>query len=187
MDLESQVTREVVVRPANESEHAVGGGAEEELEKAPGLLPLDVDLGYLASPRIAQWAEQGLYIIARPWPHSGPLFTKHDFTLDFARMQGTWPGGQRVPMVSAGMSSFRLRRVMRVRLARSVYQSHARASEKPEHPRGRTVPAEAAREDEDAAVAGLLRKRTAVEHAIPHQLAHQGRRARYKGVTQKSV
>jgi hypothetical protein len=26
-----------------------------------------------------------------------------------------------------------------------------------------------------------LRKRTAVEHAISHQLAHQGRRARYKG------
>ena len=27
-----------------------------------------------------------------------------------------------------------------------------------------------------------LRKRTAVEHAIAHQLAHQGRRARYKGL-----
>jgi hypothetical protein len=27
-----------------------------------------------------------------------------------------------------------------------------------------------------------LRKRTAVEHMIAHQLAHQGRRARYKGV-----
>ena len=27
-----------------------------------------------------------------------------------------------------------------------------------------------------------LRKRTAVAHAISHQLAHQGRRARYKGL-----
>jgi Transposase DDE domain len=27
-----------------------------------------------------------------------------------------------------------------------------------------------------------LRKRTAVEHTIAHQLAHQGRRARYKGM-----
>ncbi|MBM3226027.1 MAG: IS5/IS1182 family transposase, partial [Candidatus Tectomicrobia bacterium] len=27
-----------------------------------------------------------------------------------------------------------------------------------------------------------LRKRTAVEHAISHQLAHQGRRARHKGL-----
>jgi hypothetical protein len=27
-----------------------------------------------------------------------------------------------------------------------------------------------------------LRKRTAVEHTIAHQLAHQGRRARYKGL-----
>src|SRR5215475_10808352 len=38
-----------------------------------------------------------------------------------------------------------------VRLARAVYQSHAWAREKPEHPRGRTVSAEVAREDEDAA------------------------------------
>ena len=71
----------------------------EELAKAPILLPRDVDLGSMASPRIAQWAEQGVYIIARPWPHIGPLFTKQDFTLDFARMQGTCPGGQHVPMV----------------------------------------------------------------------------------------
>ena len=69
------------------------------MEKAPGLLQLDVDLGDMASPRIAQWAEQGVDIIARPWPQIGPLFTKHDFTLDFARMQVTCPGGQRVPMV----------------------------------------------------------------------------------------
>ena len=41
--------------------------------EAPGLLQLDIDLRYMASPRIAQWAEQGVYIIARPWPQVGPL------------------------------------------------------------------------------------------------------------------
>src|SRR5438128_1301477 len=101
VDLDSTVTREVVVRPANEPEHAVVEWLAEELEKAPGLLQLDVDLGYLASPRMAQWAEQGVYSIARPWPPSGPLFTKHDFTRDFARLQVTCPGGQGVPLVPA--------------------------------------------------------------------------------------
>ena len=133
VDLDSKVTREVVVRPANEPEHEVVELLAEELEKAPGLLQVDIDLGYMASPRIAQWAEQGVYIIARPWPQSGPLFTKDDFTLDFVGMQVTCPGGQSVPMVSASMSSFQLRRVI-VRLACAVYSSQVRARQKPEHP-----------------------------------------------------
>jgi hypothetical protein len=53
VDLDSKVTREVVVRPANEPEHEVVEVLAEELEKAPGLLQLDIDLGYMASPRIA--------------------------------------------------------------------------------------------------------------------------------------
>jgi hypothetical protein len=57
VDLDSKVTREVIVRPANEPEHEVVALLAEELEKASGLLQLDVDLGYMASPRIAQWAE----------------------------------------------------------------------------------------------------------------------------------
>ena len=47
----------------------------EALERGQGLLQLDIDLGYRASPRIAQWAAQGVYIMARPWPQGGPLFS----------------------------------------------------------------------------------------------------------------
>ena len=57
VDLDSTVTREVVVRPADEPEHEAVELLAEELEKAPGLLQLDIDLGYMASPRIAQGAE----------------------------------------------------------------------------------------------------------------------------------
>jgi hypothetical protein len=85
--------------PANEPEHEAGERLAEALEKAPGLLQLEIDLGYMASPRIAQWAEQGVYILARPWPQVGPLFTKDNFTLDFAGRQVTCPGGQSVLMV----------------------------------------------------------------------------------------
>ena len=63
VDVDSTVTREVVVRPANEPEPAVVEWLAEALDKAPGLLQLDVDLGYMASPRIAQWAAQGIYIL----------------------------------------------------------------------------------------------------------------------------
>src|SRR5947209_4534655 len=106
MDLDSTVTREVVVRPANEPEHEAVELLAEELEKAPGLLQLDIDLGYMASPRIAQWAEQGVDIIARPWPQVGPLFTKQAFILDFAARQVTCPGGQTVPLVPGKDAQF---------------------------------------------------------------------------------
>jgi hypothetical protein len=97
--LARQVTREVVVRPANEPEHAGVEVLAEEVEKAPGLLQRAVALGYRVSPRMAPWAEQGVSMIARPWPPSGPFFPKHDFTVDVARMPGTCPGGQCVPLV----------------------------------------------------------------------------------------
>jgi hypothetical protein len=99
LDLDSRVTREVVVRPANEPEYAVVELVAAELERGQGLLQLDIDLGYMASPRMVQWAEQGVYIIARPWPCGGPCFTKHDFRFDFAHGTVTCPGGQTVPMI----------------------------------------------------------------------------------------
>src|SRR4029450_2437130 len=106
VDLDSKVTREVVVRPANEPEHEAVELLADTLEQAPGLLQLDIDLGYMASPRIAQWAAQGVYIIARPWPPGGTRFTKDDFTFDFAHGHVTCPGGQTVPMVPGKDTQF---------------------------------------------------------------------------------
>jgi hypothetical protein len=182
MDMDSQVTREVVVCPANEPEHEAVELLAEELEKAPGLLQLDIDLGYMASPRIAQWAAQGVYIIARPWPQVGPLFTKNDFTLDFTGMQVTCPGGQTVPIVPGKHAQFPA-------TACDVCALRAQCT-KATHGQGRSL---SIREDEpfQQKLRGkmktqrgraALRKRTAVEHTIAHQLVHQGRRARYKGL-----
>ena len=66
VDLDSTVIREVVVRPAHEPEHEAVELLAEELEKPPGLLQLDIDLGDMASPRIAQWAAQGVSITLVP-------------------------------------------------------------------------------------------------------------------------
>jgi hypothetical protein len=68
------------------------------VEKTPGLLQLDITLGYRARPWMAPWEAQGVDSIARPWPQVGPLITEKDFTLDFAHLQGTCPGGQSVPI-----------------------------------------------------------------------------------------
>ena len=141
----------------------------------------------MASPRIAQWAEQGVDIIARPWPQLGPLFTKHDFTLDFARMQVTCPGGQRVPMVPG-------RHVQFPAAACDACALRAQCT-KATHGQGRSL---SIREDEQFQQKlrakmktqrgrASLRKRTAVEHTIAHQLAHQGRRADTKACAKTSL
>ena len=182
LDLDSNVTREVVVCPANHPEHEAVELLAAELEQGAGLFQLDIDLGYMASPRIAQWAAQGVHIIARPWPQSGPLFTKDDFTLDFPHGTVTCPNGQTVPMVPGKDAQFPARacdacpvraQCTKARLGhgRSLtiredepFQQKLRAKIKTK--RGRAS----------------LRKRTAVEHAIAHHVAHRGRRARYKGL-----
>jgi len=182
LDLDSKTTREVVVRPANEPEYAVVEMVAEELERGHGLLQLDIDLGYMASPRIAQWAAQGVYIMARPWPQGGTRFTKGDFTFDFAHRTVTCPNAQTVPMLPGRDAQFPATAcdacpmraqctTARMGQGRSLtiredeqFQQKLRA--KINTKRGRAS----------------LRKRTAVEHAISHQLAHQGRRARYKGL-----
>jgi Transposase DDE domain/Transposase domain (DUF772) len=182
LDLDSKVTREVVVCPANQPEHEAVMLLAETLEKDPGLFQLDIDLGYMASPRMAQWAAQGVHIIARPWPHGGPLCTKHDFTLDFPHGTVTCPNGQTVPMVPGKDAQFP---------ASACNACPVRAQcPKARLGQGRSL---AIREDEPfqqklrAKIKtkrgrASLRKRTAVEHAISHHVAHQGRRARYKGL-----
>jgi Transposase DDE domain len=154
----------------------------ETLEKPPGLLQLDIDLGYMASPRIAQWAEQGVYIIARPWPQGGTLFTKDDFTLDCAHGTVTWPDGQTVPMVMGQDAQFpasacagcpQRAQCTSARLGQG--RSRPIREDEPFQPKLRakikTKRGRASR-----------RKRTAVEHALAHPSTPQGRRARYKGL-----
>ncbi len=123
-----------------------------------------------------------MYIIARPWPCGGALFTKHDFTFDFVRGTVTCPGGQGMPM-SPG------RTVQFPACACDACPQRAQCTTaKPGHGRTLTIRADEPFQHKLRAKLrtkrgrAALRKRTAVEHAIAHQLAHQGRRARYKGL-----
>ncbi len=182
LDLDSKVTREVVVCPANQPEHEAVVLLAEELEKGAGLFQLDIDLGYMASPRIAQWAAQGVHIIARPWPQVGPLFTKSDFTLDFQHGTVTCPNGQTVPMVPGKDAQFPASacdgcpvraQCTKARLGQGRSLT-IREDEQFQHKLRAKIKTKRGR--------ASLRKRTAVEHAISHHLTHRGRRARYKGL-----
>jgi Transposase DDE domain len=181
VDLESTVIREVVIRPAHEPEHEAVERLAAALAKAPGLLQLDIALGDMASPRLAQWAEQGVDIIARPWPQGGPLCTQHDFTLDFAGMQGTCPGGQSVPMVLGKPAQVPAAAcavcALRTQCTKATRGQGRSLSIRADEPFQQKLRAKMQTQRGRAA----LRTRTAVEHTIAHQLVHQGRRARYKG------
>ena len=180
--LDSTVTREVVVCPAHAAEHEAVERLAEERENAPGLLQLDSDLGSRASPRMAQWAAQGVSILARPWSQGGPWFTTNDCPWDCASLQGVCPHGQTVPMVLGKGAQFP---------ARACDPCPLRAqgtTAKLGHGRTLTI-----REDEPFQHTlrttlrtkrgrAARRKRPAVEQAISHQWAHHGRRARDKGI-----
>ena len=182
VDVDSKVIREVGVRPANEPEHEAVELLADTVEQSPGLLQLDLALAYMARPRIAQWAEQGVDIIARPWPQVGPLFTKQEFPLDFAAMQGTCPGGQTVPLVPGQAAQFpaaacavcTLRAPCTKATVGHGRSRHIREDEQFQQKRRTKMKTQRGR--------ASLRKRTAVEHTMAQQLAHQGRRARYKGL-----
>ena len=184
LDLDSHVTREVVVRPANEPEHEAVALLVDVLEHKPGLLQLDIDLGYMASPQMLQWAEQGVSIIARPWPQGGTLFTKDAFSLACAHGTVTCPGGQSVPMVLGTDAQFPASACdggsqrAQCPTARSGQgrRRHIREDEPFQYKLRAKLKTKRGR--------ASLRTRTAVEHAISHHIAHQGRRARYKGLRQ---
>jgi len=102
-------------------------------------------------------------------------------------MQVTCPGGQSVPMVPGKHAQFP---------ATACDACALRAQCTKAAPgQGRSV---SIREDEQFQQKlrakmktqrgrASLRKRTAVEHTIAHQLVHQGRRARYKGLRKNSL
>jgi transposase len=121
-------------------------------------------------------------IIARSWTQGGELFTKTDFCLDFVHGMVACPGGVTMPMAPGRTVQFPASACDAGRIRTQC--THAQLG----HGRSLHI-----REDEpfQQKLRAKLRtkrgraslcKRTAVEHAISHQFAHQGRRARYTGL-----
>jgi Transposase DDE domain len=126
-----------------------------------------------------------VYSIARPWPCGGPCCTQHDCSCDCAHGTVTGPGGQTVPLRPGRAAQWPAR-------ACDVGPQRAQGTTAQLGP-GRTLtireeePCQQQRRAQLQTKRGRasLRKRTAVEHAMAHHVAHQGRRARYKGLRKK--
>jgi hypothetical protein len=159
----------VVVCPANTPDHEAVAWLAETLEQGLGLLQLDIDLGYMASPRRAPWAAQGVHIIARPGPPVGDLCTKNDFPLDFVHGTVTCPPGETGPMIpgrdaqcpASAWDACPVRaQCTKARLGQGR-SLHIREDEQCQHKRRAKLRTKRGR--------ASLRKRTAVEHAISQQ------------------
>jgi Transposase DDE domain len=182
VEVDSTVIHEGVVRPANAPEPEAVELRAAALENAPGLLQRASALGDMASPRLAQGAEPGVYMIARPWPPGGPRCTQAEGTVDCAARQVPCPGGQSVPRVPGPHAQFPATACD----ACAVRAPGTTATPGP----GRSVgiPPEAPCQQQLRAKMrtrrgrAALRTRTAVEHTMAHPWVHQGRRARSTGV-----
>lgn len=180
--LESTVTREVGVRPANAPEYEAVAVVADVRESGQGLLQLAIDLGDRASPRMTPWAAQGVSIMARPWPQGGPRCSQPEGTRDCPHGPVTCPNGQTVPLIPGREAQCP---------ARACDPCPVRA----QCTKARIGPGRSLTMREDALFPqklraqlqtkrgrASLRTRPAVEHALSHPLAHQGRRARSKGL-----
>ncbi|MBI4640561.1 MAG: transposase [Candidatus Tectomicrobia bacterium] len=183
-DVESRVMKDVVVRPANEPEQDAIDSLKDALEPESGLNQLTIDLGYAGHPKIREWEAQGVTIVTRPWPqHERGVFSKNKFLLDVATMRITCPAGEDIPMVLGTPVHVPASRCQTCEL-----RTHC-MSGKPNTYRGRGV---TIRADEDVQQArreamktaerrAERRTRVGVEQRISHQVASQGRKARYLG------
>ena len=182
MDLDSTVTREVVVRPANEPEHEVVELLAAELEKVQAC---GSSTSTWALWRVRGWPSgrrKGCTSWRAPGPKAGSSSPKTPFIWTLRHGMVTCPGGVTVPMAPGRTVQFPASACDACRIRTQC--THAQLGH------GRSLHS---REDEPfqqklrakirtTRGRASLRKRTAVEHAISHQLAHQGRRARYKGL-----
>ena len=182
-DLDSQVIREVVVRPANEPEQEAIDYFEQELEGGEGLAELAIDLGYAGHEKIAQWEEEGVKVVARPWRqiNNKGHFTKEEFDLDFEKGTVGCPAGEEMPLVLGKVTEFPPEKCKGCELRDQCTSA--------KEDRGRSI---RIREDEELQAArrermktpegrAQLRNRVMIEHRIAHHVARQGRKARYIG------
>jgi len=181
LDVASQVTREVVVCPAHQPEPEAVARLAEAWAQGAGLCQLDSALGSLARPRLAPGAAHGGPSMARPWPQGGPRLTTPAVPLDFPHGTVPCPNGQTVPRVpgkdapcpARACGAWPVRAPCPTARLGHGRRLTSRADEPCQQTRRATIKTPRGR--------ASVRRRTAVEQAMAHPVAHQGRRARSKG------
>lgn len=180
-DVDEGLILHVDVRPANQPEH----GVLDDLEM-PELAELQIDRGYLSSPKVHELRAQGTVVIAKAWNQHRPgKFAKRDFKFDFDAQTVTCPQGETRRM-RVGSVTFPAKTCAACPLRGRCIDATNRSG------RHVQVRDDEAFHDELRAWTrtsegrARVRERVVVEHRLAHVCRRQGPRARYRG-TRKNL
>jgi hypothetical protein len=177
-----------VVRPANEPEQHALALLEPDVVQHGPLAEVQMDRGYLGSPRVGVLAAQGVAIRAKAWTSTNRgRFPKQAFTIDLAAAQVVCPAQQRAalpigattvhfaatvcdpcPQRAACTTATRGGRSIAIHAQEALLQTLRAHQQRPD---GRA----------------RLRERTTVEHALARIDQIQGPKARYKGTRKNTL
>jgi len=173
------------VEPANVREHEPAPRLLDAVAKHGDIAILDIDRGYLPSPRIAELFRDGTIINSRPWvPTNKGLFTKDDFRINLRRREVTCPNGKTATAVDSGKASFSVDDCRRCKLKSKCTNAASRSLSL--HPaEDMLIPLRTKRATKSGRAE--LRKRVAVEHKLARIGAIQGDTARYRGARKNEL
>jgi hypothetical protein len=178
----------VDVRPANEPEHQTLAILEPTVTQHGPLTELQIDRGYLASPRVGVLHADGVMIRAKAWSSTnGGRFPKQAFTIDLVESQVTCPA-QQVAAIPPGATTIHFPAATcqpcPVRAACTTARRGGRSLAL--HPQEALLQRLRAAQHQPAGRA-RLRERTTVEHSLARIGQIQGATARYKGVRKNTL
>jgi Transposase DDE domain/Transposase domain (DUF772) len=173
------------VEPANVREHEPAPRLLDAVERHGAIAILDIDRGYLPSPRVVDLFRHGTTVYSRPWaPTNNGLFTKDDFKINLRRREVTCPNGKTAIVVDSGKATFSVNHCGRCKLKSECTTSTHRSVTI--HPaEDLLIPLRTKK----ATKAGRaqLRKRVAVEHKLARIGGIQGDTARYCGARKNEL
>ena len=178
----------VDVRPANEPEHQTLARLEPTVTQHGPLTELQIDRGYLASPRVGVLHAGGVMIRAKAWSSTnGGRFPKQAFTINLVEGQVTCPA-QQVAAIPPGAATIHFPAATCQPCAvRAACTTATRAGRSLAlHPQEALLQRLRAAQHEPAGRA-RLRERTTVEHSLARIDQIQGGTARYKGARKNTL
>jgi len=176
-----------LVRPANEPEHQALALLEPDLAPHGPLAELQIDRGYLGSPRVGALAAAGIAIRAKAWTSTNRgRFPKQAFTIDLGAAQVVCPA-QQVVTIARGATTVQFPAAVCHPCGQRAACTTARGGRSigihPQEALLQTLRAHQQRPEGRA----HLRERTTVEHSLARVDQIQGPKARYKGLRKNTL
>jgi hypothetical protein len=173
------------VVPANIQEHEATARLLDDAARHGAINIVDIDRGYLASPRIAAMHREGVTIHSKPWvPTNKGLFTKDDFHINLRRREITCPAGKVAIAVASGKATFAAEVCSKCKMKSLCTTSPHRSITL--HPSEELLIQLRTRKATKAGRAEL-RERVAVEHHLARVGSIQGDTARYWGARKNEL